>query len=303
MLFGVFVYRFYLIARFERPASPIKALASDFFTIVSDKNRYVLGIPATIITFAFMYIYVEIKTNIPLFTAFSWDEAFFRIDRAMHFGIDPWRILHPFFRLSDYLVFALNVNYALWFLFVWVIWCVYVFADRPGIVRTRFLLSYFLTWSIGGSLLAVMFASAGPVFYGKLGLSPDPYAPLLEYLQTVNRHVPIWAIELQRTVWDGYVNNGHNMGISAMPSMHNANALLIAIGAFHINRTLGIFMSVHAFLIFIGSIYLGWHYAADAYLAWAVTVASWAISGPLARWWHRHLDNIWSDNRTEVSRR
>ncbi len=72
-----------------------------------------------------------------------------------------------------------------------------------------------------------------------------------------------------------------------MPSMHNAIALLLVFGAWQFSRWAGIVMLVHTFLIYIGSFYLAWHYAIDAYLGWAITLAFWWISGPIAKWWHR----------------
>jgi hypothetical protein len=41
----------------------------------------------------------------------------------------------------------------------------------------------------------------------------------------------------------------------------------------------------HMVLIFLGSIHLGWHYAIDAYLAWALTLIVWFAVKPFAVWW------------------
>ena len=71
-----------------------------------------------------------------------------------------------------------------------------------------------------------------------------------------------------------------------MPSMHNASALLYALAGYQVSRFAGRLLSVHAILIFIGSIHLGWHYAVDSYLAWALTLVIWFAMAPVSRWWH-----------------
>ena len=74
-------------------------------------------------------------------------------------------------------------------------------------------------------------------------------------------------------------------GISAMPSMHVGTSVLFAILGFSAGKKwLGYLMSVFAFLIFIGSIHLGWHYAIDGYAGAAIAVACWWISGKIVAW-------------------
>ena len=78
-----------------------------------------------------------------------------------------------------------------------------------------------------------------------------------------------------------------------MPSMHNGTALLFALAGFQVNRTVGWLLLAHAGLIFIGSVVLAWHYAVDAYVAWALTLVLWYGLTPVARWWHgrpAHVD-------------
>lgn len=287
MLLGIFLSRVYLVIRYEKPKHPSIAIVKSFWAYISDRNRLLIGLPIFVIFFLFMFIYTEIKANIPQIAPFSWDFYFAQLDRTLHFGIDPWQIVDPFFRLNDYLVFVLNFNYGLWFFFMWFTFTAFAFSRNFTVLRTQFFLTFFIVWGIGGSLFAVLMSSAGPAFFTDLGLSPDPYSALMQRLAEINKSVPIWALDMQKLIWDGYANDGRNLGISAMPSMHNATSLLLAIAAWKLNRTVGIVLAIHAFLIFIGSIYLGWHYAVDAYVGWAVTIVAWVISAPLANWWHR----------------
>jgi hypothetical protein len=87
-------------------------------------------------------------------------------------------------------------------------------------------------------------------------------------------------------LWAGHMGEpGFLRGISAMPSVHNASALLMVLVVW--NKTLFVrsVAVIHALLIFIGSIHLAWHYAVDSYLAWAMALVIWWAAGPLARWW------------------
>jgi hypothetical protein len=69
--------------------------------------------------------------------------------------------------------------------------------------------------------------------------------------------------------------------------MHNGTALLFAIAAWRASRAAGIVLYVFALMVLLGSVHLGWHYAIDAYFGYAVAIACWWVSKPIARLWHR----------------
>ena len=56
--------------------------------------------------------------------------------------------------------------------------------------------------------------------------------------------------------------------------------MLIASG----KRWAGYLLSAFAFLIFVGSIHLGWHYAIDGYAGAAVALFGWWAAGRLVMW-------------------
>ena len=155
---------------------------------------------------------------------------------------------------------------------------------RADVVRTRFFIAYMLTWLIGGGMLAVFFSSAGPVYYSSIGLSPDPFTPLMDYLKDVNTRLPIFSLMTQQMLWDGYVGKGQPIGISAFPSMHNASSLLFALAAWQLSRKVGIAFAVYCAIILVGSVHLGWHYAVDGYAGLALAALCWWVAGPIARW-------------------
>ncbi len=285
MFIGLFIMRFYHIARYVKPEHPLPALLSDLKQYLTSPKRLAHGLPMVVLMMLFMYVFVELKSNIPVLNPFSWDVAFADLDKAMHFGRHPWEWLQPVLGYAP-VTFLVNINYNAWFAVMWVVWVFFAFSDTASENRTRFFLTFFTAWIIGGGLMAIWFSSVGPCFYGRLGLSPDPYAELMLYLRGVNEVMPVWAIPVQDLLWQGYVDQSALDGISGMPSMHNGTALLFALAAFRVSRLAGWILAGHALFIFLGSVHLGWHYAVDAYVAWALVYVLWLAMAPVARWWH-----------------
>ena len=64
----------------------------------------------------------------------------------------------------------------------------------------------------------------------------------MAYLHESSHSVPIWALRVQDMLWQGYQNGGSagELGISALPSMHVATSVLMALVAWPIRRTAGI---------------------------------------------------------------
>jgi len=285
MFIGLLFVRFHHVATVLKPEKPIKALKDDLKAYLSDPGRLAHGLPMVFTMVMFMYVFVELKANIPLLNPFSWDTTLAQLDAAIHFGRQPWEWLEPVLGYPP-VTFLLNLNYNFWFAVMWIVWVYFAFSDATSITRTRFFLTFFIAWIIGGGVMAIYFSSVGPAFYGRLGLSPDPYAGLMTYLHHISETWSIWAVPVQDELWKGYKGQSLIDGISAMPSMHNGTALLFALAVSKVNRTAGWVLFGHAFFIFIGSVMLAWHYAIDTYAAWALVLAIWFLMEPVSRWWH-----------------
>ena len=282
---SMFFMRSYYIARYVKADHPVPTLVKDIRQYMGSGARMANGIPMAIIMIIFMYVFVNVKANIPILNPFSWDKYFSDLDKALHFGTQPWEWLQPLLGYAP-ITFLININYNAWFLVMWMVWVFFAFKEKPSEIRTRFFLSFFGIWIVTGSVLAIVFSSAGPCFYDRLGLTPDPYAGLMTYLRGANEVMPVWAVSTQDMLWQGHVNKSLIDGISAMPSMHSGSALLFALAGSKVSRLMGRVLFAHAFLIFIGSVHLGWHYAVDGYVAWALTLIIWFAMAPVARWWH-----------------
>ena len=256
-------------------------LRDDYLTPTRVSN----GFHAVIFMTIYMMSYTSIKRAIPLVVPFQWDETFMRWDRALHFGVHPYEWLAPALDHS-WVTFALSVNYNAWFFVMFACWFWQGFGNRDTELRQRFFLSFMLTWFLGTCVLGTVFSSVGPCFYGRLLPGPDPYAPLMAWLATASADYPIWSVPTMDALWQNYeTGKGVINGISAMPSMHVGTSVLFALLGFASGqRWIGWLLAVFAFLILIGSVHLGWHYAIDGYAGAAVALFGWWAAGKLVMW-------------------
>jgi hypothetical protein len=230
-------------------------------------------LPLVIAQMTLTTVFWRWKTQLP---AFTWDQTLSELDRALHFGRLPWEWLQP---LLGYwpVTYLIGANYNIWFMVMWSFWLAIAFGNRPQ--RQQYLVSFALLWIVLGSLMASLFASAGPCYFDRLVTVENPYAGLMAYLKAANEHATIFALETQDTLWLGYSGVGPDMGISAMPSLHNATALLMVLASKGFHPAVRWALKTHFLLIFLGSIHLGWHYAVDAYASFAMTMIIWYGAG------------------------
>jgi hypothetical protein len=285
---AVLTVRFIRMAFFIRPKKPTVYLINDVLGILFSPQRIANALPVLIAVTCLLDIFSFIKTNITQVNPFSWDTTFMKLDRMIHFGYDPWRLLHPV--LAHWQVsLALNIFYNLWFFIMYAVLLWIAFEKQQSVMHMQYLLAFFLCWIVGGSLLACIFSSAGPVYYGHVVPGPNPFIPLLKYLQTTNEHVTLWAVSMQSMLWQDYETGAKSfaLGISAMPSMHNATTMLLAFFCWHSGPIMATVGGLYTLAIFLGSIHLGWHYAVDAYMAFILAALCWWMSGHIIRWYLR----------------
>lgn len=242
----------------------------------------------------FMAAFLFFKTKIPVWNPYSWDEPLAQLDAAILGGQQAWEVLHPVFgyplvtKIIDFL-------YMIWVPMVFLFWAISFASDR--IESGQYWLATVLGWTVAGVGLATYFSSVGPCYYHKFATTdPELYRPLMEYISglTASDGTPIFARRAQTMLW-GYHIGLHDRigGISAMPSMHNLQAVLFACVAFRVNRVLGWIMAFYALMIFIGSIHLGWHYATDSLFGCLLGLVFWKLAGLLAP-----INNPGHKNRT-----
>lgn len=284
-LFVAALAQFVRLAR-ARSRSPLRDFGAWLHrsTLSGDRPAHIFH---TVMTIApLMVSFVVLKEDIPLIHRFSWDETFSNWDRAIGFGHRPWEWLQPILGHPPVTV-GIGIAYDLWFFVMFGILFWQAFFAPAGLLRMQFLLAFTFSWFIAGNVLAVIFSSAGPCYYGHFH-SPDPYAAQLIYLRSVGENWPMSAAAVQDRLWKSYAaTHGANIGISAMPSMHVVVATLLAIVGIKTNKWLGAALTVFAAIIVLGSIHLAWHYAVDAIAGIILAFAFWGSAGFLLRWQER----------------
>ena len=219
---------------------------------------------------------------------FRFDPLFAELDRMLFLGVDPWRVTHAIFS-SPNATLMIDSSYHGWFvpMSLGVIVCAYLAKDSYRL-RTQYLLTYMGVWIGIGSIMAYLLPAAGPIYYSHF-VGPSPtFDALSQSLLSAQAETesPLAALRNQAKLLAAFGSSKLQVGggISAMPSVHNALAVLFALGGYQLNRVLGWVFGLYAVLIWIGSIHLGWHYAVDGPVAAIVTVAMWRASGRLADW-------------------
>lgn len=243
------------LCRLAAPGGPLTAIATTVGTF-----------------FVFAMGMGVLKGAIAVLAPFSWDIALSRLDRALHFGHLPHEWLAPLLAWPLALS-VLNVLYHVWFFLQ--IGSIFAIAFASRDLRRQFLLSYILTWLVGGFLIAMAVSSAGPVYVERLGLGTD-YVPLTDALAAASRQYPIWALDVQERLWAGFTGaSTGSAGISAFPSMHVATATLFVLAARRVGRPLYLASLAFWATTLLGSIVLGWHYAVDGYAGTLIAMVIW----------------------------
>ncbi len=280
-LLSMVIWRFAHMVVHVRPARPIGWLLGDLrHLLLTDRARMLSGAIAILGIVFFAVIFSYVKEAIPLLNPFAWDEAFAELDRRVHGGVDPYLLLLPAFGSAVMFQIA-DLTYSMWFLLIYFFGFLAAMDRENPTRRNTFLFAFILSWIIGGSVLATLFSSVGPIYYQAFGYG-DQFVPLQDMLASIDQETPLVAVELQAMLLDGYHNSGGLGGISAMPSMHLATSWLMAFQGFRYTRSLGWVMVGFAVVIQLSSVLLGWHYAIDGYFGFLVAVLCWVCGVALA---------------------
>ena len=129
-------------------------------------GRLLAGIVLLSVMVPFHTAFNAVKTLVPLDQGFVFDRFFADLDKTLFFGADPFALLYAAGK-PEWLLRALELNYSN-FWFVICFGMVYWVAVSPRLdgIRVRYFVSFLLTWGIVGNVLATIFSSAGPVYYG-----------------------------------------------------------------------------------------------------------------------------------------
>lgn len=250
---------------------------------VSSSAQFMRFVFALAVFSVFMAAFLYNKMKIPEIMPFRWDETFSRWDRILFADNHPWELLQPFLGWPLVTLF-LDIAYSLWVPLVFLFWAgTLVSARVPRTVRLKYWSATVASWVLIGLVLATAFSSAGPFLFDEFVSGPSsPYAGLESYLESVSNVYPLSSQLAKESLWLTFTNQ-HDLpgGISAMPSMHNAQAALFAVTAYMIGRRFGHVMLVYLAVIFLGSVHLAWHYVVDGIFGIAAAMGIWWVIGAI----------------------
>ncbi|MGB6119519.1 MAG: phosphatase PAP2 family protein [Mesorhizobium sp.] len=253
---------------------------------------YAGGVVLMLSTIAFQSTFTSIKNGVYAWQGgFIHDRAQADIDKALHFGVDPWRWLYAVGE-NGALRWIVELNYnVLWFVICYGALFAVAAAPQLARVRIRYFVTYFLTWIIGGNIIAGLFLSAGPAYYGYVTGDAARFAEQLQFL-ALGGEGRNSAVAYQAYLWDAFTsgNFGFASGISAFPSMHVAMITLNVLFIGEYSRRWAMAGWVYVAFVVASSVYLAWHYAIDGYASVILTFviyhavrAVMAMSGRLSR--------------------
>jgi len=282
LVFALCGYTIYVML-FKRPEHLVRYLKEQLAAYLT-RERLLFSAPVLGMMPLFAASFTVLKAAVPMAQPYAWDARMAAADAWLHGGTQPWELLQPVFG-HPVMTAILNFNYHLWFFIVLatVYWLAFNLERRQ--LRMQFMLSFVLSWSLLGNVMAMLFSSVGPCYYGFLVPGADPFAGLMHYLRDADKVIPVMALQVQDTLWQDYAtHSGTNaLSISAMPSMHVASSVLLALLGWRLHRAAGIALTVFALLIQAGSVHLGWHYAIDGYAGAVGAIVIWTLCGKLAQ--------------------
>ncbi|MEX0968910.1 MAG: phosphatase PAP2 family protein [Paracoccaceae bacterium] len=237
--------------------------------VIALRRRLVFGlaevISVIIFNFAFGMLFISFKATMPFAVSFYADPYFVNLDLFIH-RTDPFRPAYEWFSWIP--VGVMKFIYTdIWFLptFFLPVWLM-IFDGDSNRVR-RYMILHAAVWIVLGSVLALIFMSAGPVYYDVI-YGGTRFAELARLL--ANHGIPDSAIGFtQQLLLESYQSGTltTTSGISAFPSVHVGMATVVCIYLAERFRFLAIPSAIAVAFYQLLSVQLGWHYAVDGYFS------------------------------------
>jgi hypothetical protein len=210
-----------------------------------------------------MIAFMWMKPLLNWFVPFWADPMLARADRLLFLGHDPWVFLDWMNSIPAAIFYHRG-----WFAMM-IITLLVVLSQPASARKSAVMMTYFLLWSVVGPVVHILMPAAGPVFYERLGYG-DAFAGI---------RVPEEMTRMSDYLWNVYQGDqfGPGSGISAMPSLHIATTAWMIIAIYVLARRWTAPMAALGLLIFLLSISLGWHYAADGIVGGAFALGCYVL--------------------------
>ena len=207
----------------------------------------------------------SLKAGLPPF----WADLPIRAVEAAILGCQAWELLHRWLGWATPLFDRLYGT----FVFTHTIAVFGLLACSPSVRKSQGLISLALAWLFMGVFCAYLLSSAGPIFFDRVYGGAE-FAYLIAVL---NRDAPLTVMTAD-ALWNVH-QSGMPMvgnGISAMPSMHVALTLWLAL--LLKNTRFAVIGWLYYALIWAGSVLLGWHWFSDGLVGSIGMILIWRIS-------------------------
>lgn len=220
--------------------------------------------------------FLPLKHAIPRVIPFWLDGPLARLERNA-FGADPWLLLD---RLAGWATIPMDWLYGTWLPVQSVVFFLVVLA-RPSPAKSRALIAYAVAWLVLGVVAAALLSSAGPLFYDRI-FGGASFAALGDTLRQRGAWV---ALAESDRMWASMSEPrpGLVAGISAVPSMHVAISLWLALTVRKLAPGAAGLAWAYLLIILLGSVQLGWHYVSDGLAGALGMLAIWWLSGVAER--------------------
>ncbi|WP_120077081.1 phosphatase PAP2 family protein [Aurantiacibacter odishensis] len=222
------------------------------------------------------------KKLIPQIQPFYLDPLLVDLERQI-LGMDAWRYTHAV--LGAGATRVIDVIYGLWHLVNIGLLC-WICLSPNRRMQLQAGICYQLAWLGLGAVLATGMASVGPCFYEHF-FGRDDFAPLMARLHEIGGSEGLHSLTAMQYLLASAGTDALGGGISAMPSLHVAIAvlaLLVVRDQFPERTALKLLMWAYVAVIFVGSVHLGWHYALDGVVSAVGMLLIWAaVKAFLAR--------------------
>lgn len=223
-----------------------------------------------------MTVQSSIKQAIPFIHGVRYDDRLRDLDRFIHFGIDPaWDLAA--LNTPGWWAMTLDTGYYLWFPILALV-AAYFLTHRSRRKRDHYLAAFLGIW-IAGVLVGLAVPSRGPCYVDPERF-PDADMPFCAVTQAWlgERYVTLHEIE-----WSGNGGMTFGCGLMALPSVHVAVCVLYVVFFWNESRWLRWTSVGYALVVFLGSLYSGWHYAVDGYAGAAMALGVTRLTVGLAR--------------------
>jgi hypothetical protein len=223
-----------------------------------------------------------LKAQIPVFVPYYADHALADFDLWL-FGQDAWLWSAQLFGT---LITPISIVYGAWLMTQFIAFSA-VLVSRPTHLKSQAVIAYGLMWLLLGIILAYGCSSVGPIFFDRI-YGGQRFADLDDFLRSA-----LGVTRIADLLWARQINGDTlvGSGISAMPSLHVAGTVWLALIIRRSWPRLAVVGWAYFAVIYLGSIMLGWHYATDGIVGVLGMLVIWKFAGKIMHWrqWIRSI--------------